>query len=67
MEAGVGGQDPAWRVGVGRGSPLLCERNFGVWCSYEMCNVLSSLFDWLQQSSFVTRCISCVFTNRTQW
>lgn len=31
------------------GGALLCERDVGVWCSYETCNVSSSLFYWLQQ------------------
>lgn len=27
--------EPLWRVDVGGGA-LLCERNIGVWCSYEL-------------------------------
>lgn len=63
----VSGQNPVWRVDVGGGA-LLCERNIGVWCSYEsnraMCQVACSTG---YNSSFVTLCISCVFTNITQW
>lgn len=40
--------EPFLASGCGRGA-LLCERNLGVWCSYETCNVSSSLFYWLQQ------------------
>lgn len=63
LEGGSGRSGPEWVVG---GYPLSCVRGMsGVWCSYGTCNVSSSLFYWLPQSSFVTRCISCVFTTIT--
>lgn len=47
---GAGTQDPIVVSVKGRGSPcpLSCVKGLsGVWCSYRMCSVSSSLFHWL--------------------